>query len=135
MTLNERKIKKGVAMNKMNQIKNNIGNVSYQSERRKNLFEEYTIHFDDYEPEEPKKKQKKEKKQIKIEKKKDIMKDILKPIESTKKKIIIEEVESNESDKSDDKQTGGGINENKTMKKIFITADLKPEAKRNELIL
>ena len=135
MTLNERKINKGIAMNKMNQIKNNIGNVSYQSERRKNLFEEYTIHFDDYEPEEPKKKQKKGKKQIKIEKKKDIMKDILKPIESTKKKIIIEEVESNESDKSDDKQTGGGINEKKTVKKIFITADLKPEAKRNELIL
>ena len=135
MTLNEKKIQKGIAMNKMNQIKNNIGNVSYQSERRKNLFEEYTIHFDDYEPEEPKKKQKKGKKQIKIEKKKDIMKDILKPIESTKKKIIIEEVESNESDKSDDKQTGGGINEKKTVKKIFITADLKPEAKRNELIL
>ena len=135
MTLNERKINKGIAMNKMNQIKNNIGNVSYQLERRKNLFEEYTIHFDDYEPEEPKKKQKKGKKQIKIEKKKDIMKDILKPIESTKKKIIIEEVESNESDKSDDKQTGGGINEKKTVKKIFITADLKPEAKRNELIL
>ena len=135
MTLNERKINKGIAMNKMNQIKNNIGNVSYQQERRKNLFEEYTIHFDDYEPEEQKKKQKKEKKQIKIEKKKDIMKDILKPIESTKKKIIIEEVESNESDKSDDKQTGGGINEKKTVKKIFITADLKPEAKRNELIL
>ena len=135
MTLNEKKIQKGIAMNKMNQIKNNIGNVSYQSERRKNLFEEYTIHFDDYEPEEPKKKQKKGKKQIKIEKKKDIMKDILKPIKSTKKKIIIEEVESNESDKSDDKQTGGGINEKKTVKKIFITADLKPEAKRNELIL
>ena len=135
MTLNEKKIQKGIAMNKMNQIKNNIGNVSYQSERRKNLFEEYTIHFDDYEPEEPKKRQKKEKKQIKIEKKKDIMKDILKPIKSTKKKIIIEEVESNESDKSDDKQTGGGINEKKTVKKIFITADLKPEAKRNELIL
>ena len=135
MTLNENKIQKGIAMNKMNQIKNNIGNVSYQSERRKNLFEEYTIHFDDYEPEEPKKKQKKGKKQIKIEKKKDIMKDILKPIKSTKKKIIIEEVESNESDKSDDKQTGGGINEKKTVKKIFITADLKPEAKRNELIL
>ena len=89
MTLNERKIKKGIAMNKMNQIKNNIGNISYQQERRKNLFEEYTIHFDDYEPEEPKKKQKKEKKQIKIEKKKDIMKDILEPIEPTKKKIII----------------------------------------------
>ena len=135
MTLNERKINKGIAMNKMNQIKNNIGNISYQLERRKNLFEEYTIHFDDYEPEEPKKKQKKEKKQIKIEKKKDIMKDILEPIETTKKKIIIEEVESNESDKSDDKQTGGGINEKKTMKKLFITADLKPEAKRNELIL
>ena len=135
MTLNERKINKGIAMNKMNQIKNNIGNVSYQLERRKNLFEEYTIHFDDYEPETPKKKQKKEKRKIKIEKKKDIMKDILKPIESTKKKIIIEEVESNESDKSDNKQTGGGINENKTMKKLFITANLKPEAKRNELIL
>ena len=135
MTLNERKINKGIAMNKMNQIKNNIGNISYQLERRKNLFEEYTIHFDDYEPEEPKKKQKKEKKQIKIEKKKDIMKDILKPIETTKKKIIIEEVESNESDKSDDKQTGGGINEKKTVKKLFITANLKPEAKRNELIL
>ena len=135
MTLNERKINKGIAMNKMNQIKNNIGNVSYQSERRNNLLEEYTIHFDDYEPEEPKKKQKKEKKQIKIEKKKDIMKDILKPIETTKKKIIIEEVESNESDKSDDKQTGGGINEKKTVKKLFITANLKPEAKRNELIL
>ena len=130
MTLNERKIKKGIAMNKMNQIKNNIGNVSYQQERRKNLFEEYTIHFDDYEPEE--KLKKKEKRKIKIEKKKDIMKDILKPIEPTKKKIIIEEVDP---DKSNEKQTGGGINENKTMKKIFITADLKPEAKRNELIL
>jgi len=133
MTLNERKIKKGVAMNKMNEIKNNIGNISYQQERKKNIFEEYTIHFDDYEPEE--KTKKKEKRKIKIEKKKDIMKDILKPIETTKKKIIIEEVESKESDKSDDKQTGGGINENKTMKKLFITADLKPEAKRNELIL
>ena len=63
------------------------------------------------------------------------MKDILEPIEPTKKKIIIEEVESNESDKSDDKQTGGGINEKKTMKKLFITADLKPDAKKNELIL
>ena len=145
MTLNEKKIQKGIAMNKMNQIKNNIGNVSYQLERRKNLFEEYTIHFDDYESEEPKKSKKKEKKQIKIEKKKDIMKDILKPIKSTKKKIIIEEVESNESeskesesnksDKSDDKQTGGGMNENKTMKKLFITANLKPETKKNELIL
>ena len=135
MTLNERKIKKGIAMNKMNQIKNNIGNVSYQSGRRNNLLEEYTINFNDYEPEEPKKSKKKEKKQIKIEKKKDIMKDILEPIEPTKKKIIIEEVESNESDKSDDKQTGGGINEKKTMKKLFITADLKPDAKKNELIL
>ena len=34
MTLNERKIKKGVAMNKMNEIKNNIGNISYQQERK-----------------------------------------------------------------------------------------------------
>ena len=62
MTLNERKIKKGIAMNKMNQIKNNIGNISYQQERRKNLFEEYTIHFDDYEPEEQKKKTEERKK-------------------------------------------------------------------------
>ena len=36
---------------------------------------------------------------------------------------------------TDDKQTGGGINEKKTMKKLFITADLKPDAKKNELIL
>jgi len=131
MTLNEKKIKKGIAMNKFRSMRNNIGNVSYQQNRKPNLLEEYNINFSDYEPEEPKKSKKKEK-QIKIEKKKDIMSDILEPIEPTKKKIIIQEVESKESD---DKQTGGGINENKSMKKLFITADLKPDAKKNELIL
>jgi hypothetical protein len=137
MTLNEEKIKKGIAMNKFRKKRNEYGNVSYQQERRPILVEEYTIPFNDYEPGETKKPHKKEKKRIKIEKKKDIMAEILEPIVDTKKKVIIEEIESDKKQtgggEKPDKQIGGG--ENKNMKQIFITADLKPEAKRNELIL
>jgi len=138
MTLNEEKIKKGIAMNKFRKKRNEYGNVSYQQERRPILVEEYTIPFNDYEFEETKKPQKKEKKKIKIEKKKDIMAEILEPIVDTKKKVIIEEIVS---DGSDEKQTGGGesnekqIGGEKIFKKIFVTADLKPDPKRNELIL
>ena len=141
MTLNERKIQKGIAMNKFRKKRNEYGNVSYQQERRSNLLDEYTISLNDYEFEEPKKPHKphkKEKKKIKIEKKKDIMAEILEPIVDTKKKVIIEEIVS---DGSDEKQTGGGesnekqIGGEKIFKQIFITADLKPDPKRNELIL
>ena len=69
------------------------------------------------------------------------MAEILEPIVDTKKKVIIEEIVPDESDVSDEKQKGGGeepdkqIGGDKIFKKIFVTADLKPDAKRNELIL
>jgi hypothetical protein len=141
MTLNERKIQKGIAMNKFRKKRNEYGNVSYQQERRSNLVDEYTISLNDYEFEEtkkPHKPHKKENKRIKIENKKDIMSDILEPIVDTKKKVIIEEIVS---DESDEKQTGGGesnekqIGGEKIFKKIFITANMEADPKKNELIL
>ena len=49
MTLNERKIQKGIAMSKFRKKRNEYGKVSYQQEKRSNLLDEYTISFNDYE--------------------------------------------------------------------------------------
>ena len=108
---------------------------------------------------EKKRTQKKVKKKIKIEKKKDIMEGILEPVKNKIKDdddsdMIIEEPEINiesdlpllESKKDKKKETKtikieeikqeGGIRDmNNNKKKIVITSDLKPEAKKGELVI
>jgi len=110
---------------------------------------------------EKKRTQKKVKKKIKIEKKKDLMEGLLIPVNEKIKdhdpEMIIEEPEINiESDLSlpeskkdkkkekketktikieEIKQEGGIRDMNNNKKKIVITSDLKPEAKKGELVI
>ena len=110
---------------------------------------------------EKKRTQKKVKKKIKIEKKKDIMDGILEPVKNKIKDdddsdMIIEEPEINiegglsppESKKNkkkekktktikieEIKQEGGIRDMNNNKKKVVITSDLKPEAKKGELVI
>jgi len=160
MTLNETKInklKKGELMNKKYQSRQKYGNVSYMREEKSSLVENHKLYLREmveYEDRNKKKKtKKKEKKNIRIQKKQNLMEDLMDDIviddleavtkktkakKVTKKKEKVEEVKKGDTKKiiikEEVKEKGQG-KDSKTKKKLLITANLKPDAKKNELIL
>jgi len=160
MTLNETKInklKKGERMNKKYQSRQKYGNVSYMREAKSSLVENHKLYLREmveYEDRNKKKKtKKKEKKNIIIQKKQNLMEDLMNDIvidnleavtkktkakKVTKKKEKVEEVKKSDTKKiiikEEVKEKGQG-KDSKTKKKLLITANLKPDAKKNELIL
>ena len=160
MTLNENKLKKGKQLNKRYKTRLNFGTVSYQREEPSSLITNHNLYIRemvDYERRVNKKTKKNEiKRSIKIEAKKDVMDGILTEITDKQKKekdeeeeedinkvnpnkkkkkkkqvtktIFIHEVDKSNEMKEDKPKTG-------SKKKLVITADLKPDGKKGELVL
>ena len=158
MTLNENKLKKGKKLNKKYKNRKKLGSIKYNNDSDKSIILDHNLQIkammeyeSKIEKKHAKKTHKKQKKKIKFEKKKDLMEELLLPVpEKIKEKddqMIIEDLENKPENKKQKskknetktikiqeiKQEGGMKDINK--KKIFITADLKPEAKKGELIL
>ena len=143
MVLDEMKLKKGKKLNKKYKNRKQLGTNTYLLNTKLSIIENHNLYLKDIEKlefhnEKKKKKTKKrESKKIKIEKKKDLMGGILEQVdkEKNKKTIEIKEIKI-----EDNKQTGGkAIKENdvKNMnkKKLFISVDMTPDKKKNELII
>lgn len=143
MVLDEMKLKKGKKLNKKYNNRKKLGTNTYLLNTKISIIENHNLYLKDIEKlefrnEKKKKKTKKrESKKIKIEKKKDLMGGILEQVdkEKNKKTIEIKEIKN-----EDNKQTGGKeIKEkdvkNMNKKKLFISVDMTPDKKKNELII
>ena len=138
MVLDEKKLKKGKKLNKRYQSRKKLGTNNYQLSTKTSIIENHNLYLKDISKNEKKKNKtrKKESKKIKIEKKKDLMGGILESVDKEKNKKTIEIKEIKEDDKKENKQIGGkDIKEDKNKKKLFISVDLTPDKKKNELIL
>jgi len=137
------KLKKGKKLNKKYNNRKKLGTNTYLLNTKISIIENHNLYLKDIEKlefrnEKKKKKTKKrESKKIKIEKKKDLMGGILEQVdkEKNKKTIEIKEIKN-----EDNKQTGGKeIKEkdvkNMNKKKLFISVDMTPDKKKNELII
>ena len=148
MVLDEMKLKKGKKLNKKYKNRKQLGTNTYLLNTKLSIIENHNLYLKDIEKlefhnEKKKKKTKKrESKKIKIEKKKDLMGGILEQVdkEKNKKTIEIKEIKNEEIKIEDNKQTGGKeIKEkdvkNMNKKKLFISVDMTPDKKKNELII
>ena len=155
MTLNEKKLKKGKQLNKRYKTRLNLGTVSYQREEPSSLITNHNLYIREmveYEHrinKKTKKKDKEVKRSIKIEAKKDVMDGILTEITDKQNKEKDEEDEEDVEDvekvnkvkKKKKKQVTKTIfikevdKTNEGKKKLVITADLKPDGKKGELVL
>lgn len=150
MVLDEMKLKKGKKLNKKYKNRKQLGTNNYQLNMKSSIIENHNLYLKDIEKlksrteKKKNKTKKKESKKIKIEKKKDLMGGILESVEhkenkENKKTIEIKEIK-NEDIKNDIKQTGGkeikeNVVKNMNKKKLFISVDMTPDKKKNELII
>jgi len=163
MTLNEKKLKKGKKLNKKYKNRKKLGSIKYNNDNGKSIILDNNLQIkammeyeSKIEKKHAKRTQKKQKKKIKFEKKKDLMEELLLPVsqkikEKDNEMIIEDPEEKSEKQEQTEKKQKSKKNETKTIKiqeinqegglkdinkkKLFITADIKPEPKKGELIL